>query len=211
MTREHVTVALSGDGGDENFAGYRRYARALQLHERLDRGLGILARPLFRLAAQLLPVGASGQAYARLLGSGAWERYLGLVACERRDTLRRLLAPELTDLAQAAGDPAHFRRLAEDGAGSDHVSVLAHRPETYLPDDILVKVDRTSMAVSLESRVPLLDHVLMEFLATVPSSLKLRDGTGKYLLKRAMLRSLPARSDAAQDGFWRSPCIMVPA
>src|SRR5438094_3586213 len=70
ITREHVTVALSGDGGDENFAGYRRYARALALHERFDRGAGRLTRPLLRLASQLLPVGAPGQALAGMLGAG---------------------------------------------------------------------------------------------------------------------------------------------
>jgi asparagine synthase (glutamine-hydrolysing) len=89
--------------------------------------------------------------------------------------------------------PASFDRLLAKGGALDPVSTLQHIDmETYLPDDILAKVDRTSMAVSLESRVPLLDHRLLEFVATIPSSLKLKGGTGKYILKRAMASRLPA-------------------
>jgi asparagine synthase (glutamine-hydrolysing) len=192
ITREHVTVALSGDGGDENFAGYRRYASALALHERLDSGPARLARPLCRLAAALLPTGAPGQAWAGLLGAGPLERYFRLVTYQRHETLRRLLSDDLADLARSAADPEVFSRLAAEASAADYVSALQHIDiATYLPDDILAKVDRTSMAVSLESRVPLLDHRLMEFVATMPSSFKLRNGGGKYLLKRAMAQDLP--------------------
>jgi asparagine synthase (glutamine-hydrolysing) len=193
ITREHVTVALSGDGGDENFAGYRRYARALGLHQRFDQGPGQLARPLLRLASRLLPVGAPGQAMAGMLGAGPLERYFRLVTYQRRETLRRLLSDELVDVARSGPDGATFSRLAAEGRAPDYVSTLQHIDiATYLPDDILAKVDRASMAVSLESRVPLLDHRLMEFVATVPSGLKLRNGGGKYLLQRAMAQDLPA-------------------
>jgi asparagine synthase (glutamine-hydrolysing) len=192
ITREHVTVALSGDGGDENFAGYRRYARALGLHERFDHGPAQLTRPLLRLASRLLPVGAPGQAMAGMLGAGPLERYLRLVTYQRRETLRRLLSDELVDLARSGPDLAPFSRLAAEGEAPDYVSALQRIDmATYLPDDILAKVDRMSMAVSLESRVPLLDHRLMEFVATVPSTLKLRNGRGKYLLQRAMAQDLP--------------------
>ena len=85
-----------------------------------------------------------------------------------------------------------FSRLAAESGAPDYVSTLQQIDmATYLPDDILTKVDRTSMAVSLESRVPLLDHRLMEFVATMPVSIKLRNGGGKYLLKRAMAQDLP--------------------
>jgi asparagine synthase (glutamine-hydrolysing) len=193
ITREHVTVALSGDGGDENFAGYRRYARALTLHERLDGGLGRIARPLCRFASALLPMGAPGQAWAGMFGAGPFERYFRMVTYQRSETLRRLLSDDLSALARSAADPAVFSRLASEAGAPDYVSALQHIDiATYLPGDILAKVDRTSMAVSLESRVPLLDHRLMELVATIPSALKLRDGTGKYVLKRAMAGDLPA-------------------
>ena len=192
ITREHVTVALSGDGGDENFAGYRRYARALELHERFDQGPARLMRPLLRVASSLLPVGAPGQALTGMLGAGPIERYFRLITYQRRETLRRLLSDELADLARSATDPGSFSRLASEGDTPDYVSTLQHIDiATYLPGDILAKVDGMSMAVSLESRVPLLDHRLMEFLATVPSTLKLRNGSGKYLLQRAMAQDLP--------------------
>jgi len=192
ITREHVTVALSGDGGDENFAGYRRYARALALHERFDRGAGRLTRPLLKLASELLPVGAPGQALAGMLGAGPLERYFRLVTYQRRETLRRLLSDDVAARVGSASSPALFARLASEGDTADYVSTLQHIDlATYLPGDILAKVDAMSMAVSLESRVPLLDHRLMEFLATVPSTFKLRNGSGKYLLQRAMAQDLP--------------------
>jgi asparagine synthase (glutamine-hydrolysing) len=192
ITREHVTVALSGDGGDENFAGYRRYARAVDLHERLDLGPARLLRPLCRAAASLLPVGAPGQAYAGLLGAEPFERYLRLVSYQRRETLRRLLSAELAPLARSAAGPGAFAQLAARRGAPDYLTALQDIDiQTYLPGDILTKVDLMSMAVSLESRVPLLDHRLMEFVATIPSSLKLKNGTGKYLLKRAMAPALP--------------------
>ena len=192
ITREHVTVALSGDGGDENFAGYRRYATAQALRERMDRAPRALLRPMLRAVAGVLPPGAPGQAYAGLLGADAIDRYLRLVTFQRQDTLDRLLT---ADLASAAGPITSgdvFRRLAAESGSSDYVTQLQYIDVcTYLPDDILAKVDRTSMLVSLESRVPLLDHRLMEFVATIPSALKLRGGAGKYVLKQAMTGLLP--------------------
>ncbi|HYS91899.1 MAG TPA: asparagine synthase (glutamine-hydrolyzing), partial [Candidatus Acidoferrales bacterium] len=148
ITREHVTVALSGDGGDENFAGYRRYARALALHERFDRGAGRLTRPLLWLASQLLPVGAPGQALAGMLGAGPLERYFRLVTYQRRETLRRLLSGDVAARVSSASSPALFARLASEGDTPDYVSTLQHIDlATYLPGDILAKVDAMSMAV----------------------------------------------------------------
>ena len=193
ITREHVTVALSGDGGDEGFAGYRRYAQAEALSARMDHGLGALTRPLLRAASALVPPDVPGQAYAGLLGAPAIDRYFRLVSYQRRDTLARLLDGDLRAAAGGAADPAAFRALAAESGSADHVTQLQYVDvHTYLPDDILAKVDRTSMLVSLESRVPLLDHRLLELLGRMPRALKLRDGAGKWALKRAMADLLPA-------------------
>lgn len=193
ITREHVTVALSGDGGDENFVGYTRYARAQRLHERLDTFPAILARPLLRLAARLLPPGARGQGYLDMLGAPPVDRYFKLVAYQRSEGLRKLLSAGAREHLEPVVTPALFRKLAAEGPRADYVSTLQYLDiHSYLPEDILTKVDRTSMAVSLEARVPLLDHVLMEYVATMPAGLKFRDGIGKVILKRAMAADLPS-------------------
>ncbi len=193
ITREHVTVALSGDGGDENFVGYLRYARALALHERLDRFPGTLARGLFRLARRLVPANVRGHGYLEMLGADPVERYFRMTAFQRSQGLRRLLSREAQTHVAPEADPASLRALAQTGATGDYASTLQYLDvQRYLPDDILTKVDRTSMLVSLETRVPLLDHVLMEFVATMPTGLKFQNGAGKVILKRAMSPDLPA-------------------
>ncbi len=193
ITREHVTVALSGDGGDENFIGYTRYARAQRLHERVDAFPAVLARPLLRLAARMLPAGARGQGYLDLLGAPPVDRYFKLVAYQRSETLRPLLSAEARRQVAPTVTADLFRALATEGRPRDYASTLQYVDiHCYLPEDILTKVDRTSMAVSLEARVPLLDHVLMEYVATMPTALKLREGVGKVVLKDVMAADLPA-------------------
>jgi asparagine synthase (glutamine-hydrolysing) len=193
ITREHVTVALSGDGGDENFAGYRRYARAQALSRRLDSAAGRPLRRLLGLVSHLLPAEARGEAYLKMLAADPTERYFGMLTYQRTATLRRLLSAEAQQRVAPDVTADSFRRLLGEGSPPDYVSGLQYLDvRHYLPDDILAKVDRTSMLVSLECRVPLLDHVLMEYVATMPSGLKLRDGSGKAVLKAAMAADLPA-------------------
>jgi asparagine synthase (glutamine-hydrolysing) len=114
-----------------------------------------------------------------------------MMTFQREETLEALLAPEVCAQVTPAPDSHDFDDLG-GRAGGGHLSTLQYIDfHHYLPGDILAKVDRASMLTSLESRVPLLDHVLIEFVATIPEGLKFRTGAGKYILKRAMEDDLP--------------------
>ena len=199
LAAEHVKVVLSGDGGDELFAGYDRY-----VVEAVERAAELPAavRHLLATAARLIPDGMRGGNFLRHRSLTGAERYLDAATLFRRDAMRRLFRPEA------------FERLDAVDPWSDATRLLATVPEhwlsslqyldikTYLPLDILTKVDRMSMAHSLEVRVPLLDHKLMEFAATIPPELKLRDGTTKYIFKRALRGTLPpVIIDRPKQGF----------
>ena len=202
--REHVTVALSGDGGDEMWAGYARH-RVERWEWRARRAFGSgISRAAGRAAAQL-PHSLKG---ARSLG------HLALPpadACARKhayglfegDGRRALYSAEFAAEVRDA-DPFHGFRLAYQSCGSpDPIDrALYVDVKTYLVDDILMKVDKMSMAVSLEARDPLLDHKLLEFVATIPSSLKLKRGRSKYLLRRLLSKRIPqAIVDRPKQGF----------
>lgn len=202
--RERVTVALSGDGGDELWAGYpwHRVERwEAQMRERLGSvGCGLASR-----LGQLLPLSTKG---ARSL------RYLGIPpdhACAQKHgyqqfdaaTKRALYSGDFAGATRHADPFAAFREHYAACGSSDPLDrVMYVDVKTYLVDDILAKVDRMSMAVSLEARVPLLDHKLIEFAARVPSSLKLRRGVSKYLLRRVLDRHVPRSIvDGGKHGF----------
>jgi asparagine synthase (glutamine-hydrolysing) len=200
LAAEHVTVVLSGDGGDELFAGYDRY----RVEER-ERRLDLLPRPLRRalgIVGRHAPDGMRGRNFLQHLALEGLERYLDAANFFRRADLRALLQPDAFALV-ATGDPwqeaaAHLTR--HEG---HWLSALQHLDvKAYLPLDILTKVDRMSMAHSIESRVPLLDHTLLEFAATIPPDLSLRGGVGKYVFKRALRGVLPdAIIDRPKQGF----------
>lgn len=190
LAARHVKMVLSGDGGDEMFAGYGRYARYLQL------------RRLRRLGAAPV-IGAIGPA-ARLLPAGLRRRlkwaqtrlsmrhpddYIAGVALATGPGTQRLLSRHAASVRPYAGIARHFETAKEPLGVLDRV--LAGDILSYLLDDILVKVDRMSMANSLEVRSPLLDQQLAGFAARLPEALKLRGGTGKYLLRRVAARYLP--------------------
>jgi asparagine synthase (glutamine-hydrolysing) len=204
VARERVVVALSGDGGDECWAGYARH-RVESWEAAARRMLGERGG---RLAARLgacLPHGVKGARSLRHLELEPSE------ACARKhayglfdEHLRSSLYTGDFSIAALGADPfAGFRRAYTACGSPDPLDrALFVDLNTYLVDDILTKVDRMSMAVSLEARVPLLDHCLVEFMATVPTSLKLRAGTNKYLLRRHLSRHVPpAISRRSKQGF----------
>ena len=191
LARQHVTVVLSGDGGDELFAGYDRYVPHAQV-TRFDTLPLPGKRTLAGLAARTLPHGARGQRFLRHVAGDEESRYIESVS---------FFGPDDRDALFDRGFQAHGAMAPEDRmrarfAHVRHLPLVSRMMQvdfgTYLPDDVLTKVDRMSMAHSIESRVPLLDHHLAEFAMRLPVALKLRDGQRKYLLKRVAARLLPS-------------------
>ena len=189
LAAKHVKMVLSGDGGDELFAGYSRYRRyaALQRIRRSTLGMG---PGLAKLAGALIP-GARGR---RLAGIGQrmglpWpDDYLALVGLASPADLGLLFGE------RAKTDPfgSIRQRFFRSDIDSDMERILSGDMDTYLADDILTKVDRTTMAVSLEGRAPLLDQNLIAFAARLPFDMKLRGEQGKYLFRKVAARLLPA-------------------
>lgn len=205
LARDYVTVALTGDGGDELFAGYDRF-RAAQLAQTLDRLPGGAPKAI-REALSRLPESTDygglvrrANRFIRTAGMPLSERYLSWVRYVSADWVRALAGDEGEQRVQ--GDyAAHFGKLPSGGDAM--LAQLLHvNLTTYLPEDLLVKADRCSMAASLELRPPFLDHVLVQFAAGIPPHLKLRHGTSKYILKKAMRGILPdSIIDRKKHGF----------
>jgi asparagine synthase (glutamine-hydrolysing) len=193
LTRTRVTVALNGDGGDEVFAGYLRlYGGALS--ERFPR---VLFRGFAR-ALELLPEPADrrhplrfAKRFAEAGSMPLLERYLRWNAYFTGD-LAALLQPELARCIEPERLLDSFRAGYASGEGSTLARLLQLNFETYLLDDLLVKMDRMSMAHGLEARSPFLDTAVVEFGASLPDRLRMRLGKGKILLRRAMRAILPA-------------------
>lgn len=213
MTRKHVTVALSGDGGDENFAGYSRYTYAGTVWDKVARlpgpiralGAALLEKvgaPLLGAASFLLPGGAQAVRPA--------EKAAKLAQVLRLDSIdavyRRLISqwPEPEAIALNGSEPAG--PLWDATLAYDMPEPVARMQlldtMTYLPDDILTKVDRATMAVALEGREPLLDHRVVEFAWSLPMDLKLRGSEGKWILREVLARYVPrSLTDRPKMGF----------
>ena len=185
----HVKMVLSGDGGDEAFAGYSRYRKYMQLNRMARLSLGT-ARQGLALAGALAG-NALGTRLRRIADRMALpypERYLSGVAVSTVADISPILSPDLASLDPYAQVRDHFMRSDID---DEMEQILSGDIDTYLVDDILVKVDRMTMANSIEARAPLLDHVLLEFCARLPFHLKNNGTVGKYLLKKAARELLP--------------------
>lgn len=190
MARRHVTVVLSGDGGDELFGGYDRYLP----HPRVaafDRLTGRSGRAVASAVWPRLPHGVTGKNFLRHVAQDPRGRYLESVTFFQPDEVAALVTPELARTLEPAQAHAseRFARLSRLSWPSQ---MMAFDIETYLPEDILTKVDRMSMAHSIESRVPLLDHEVVSFAATLPSRMKIQGAERKRLLKQVAARVLPA-------------------
>jgi asparagine synthase (glutamine-hydrolysing) len=198
LTRRHVTVALSGDGGDEVFAGYRRYYWAL-CEDRL-RALfpGWFRRTVLKFGArhyptfQFMPRVFRAKATLNFLSKELGDAYFTHMSTFRDEGIEGVLSP---DMMRDLGDYSPRESFQERFRAVEHLSPVQQLQaidfETYLPGDILVKVDRATMASSLEARCPWLDYRLAELACRLPPSFTLRRDVGKYILKEVMTPYLP--------------------
>jgi asparagine synthase (glutamine-hydrolysing) len=209
MTRDYVTVALNGDAGDENFAGYRRYSVNL-MASYLER----LPAPLRGMLGGLLSTGyrmasADGRLADRIgvlseVMRVDWRLgYAYMLALFRDDRKRRLYSPEFASVVAASRSEELVLDLFRDAGTDDPIdSTLYVDANLYLPDDLLVKVDIATMAVALEARSPMVDHEFMEFAARLPASFKTRGRSRKVLFKKALSSLLPKEVlDRPKKGF----------
>jgi asparagine synthase (glutamine-hydrolysing) len=228
LARRHVTVSLSGDGGDELFGGYTRYVWA----ERIWRKMRAVPGPLRKVASRTL-TGLSVQQW-----ESAFRRLKHVLPAQWRQRNPGEKLHKLAETLGAGSAEAMYLALVSQWKDPDSVVIGAREPGTplsdpgghfgcadfvplmmyadtaaYLPDDLLVKIDRASMSVGLEARAPLLDHRLIEFAWRMPQSLKIRDGRGKWLLRRVLDKYVPKNLterpkmgfDVPIDGWLRGP------
>ena len=198
VARRHVTVALSGDGGDENFAGYRRYKLTLAEDKARSMVPGAIRRNMLGPLGDIYPKMDWAPRVFRAkntlqsLARSPLDGYFHGISCCPPPLKKRLLSEDMQQRLGGYESVEVMRHYYDRADTTDPLSRIQYVDmKTYLVDDILVKVDRASMANSLEVRCPLLDHKLMELIAQIPSSLKLRNGQGKYIFKKSLETVLP--------------------
>lgn len=201
LAAKHVKVVLSGDGGDEIFAGYDKYL--VEARERQRPSLPGSVRRLAGALTTIMPEGTKGRNYLRHLTLTGSDRYLDSARLFAREQKNALFKPELSEQILACDSWRHARSALLGSGSTDWLSALQYNDiKSYLPLDILTKVDRMTMANSLEARVPLLDHKLVEFAATIPAQMSLKQGRTKHVFKEAMRGVLPdAIIDRRKQGF----------
>jgi asparagine synthase (glutamine-hydrolysing) len=208
-TRKHVTVALNGDGGDESFAGYERYI-AMTLAEHYQKVPAVIRESLIRQAVNLIPSSTTKKTKVgsakRLLNAVSLpklNRYMHWMTTFNHQAKEPLYSESFRHETQQSDSNEVLKPWFSRANGASIVdTVLLADLMTYLPNDLLVKVDIASMAVSLEARSPFLDHHVIEFAASLPPEMKVRRLTTKYLLKRVLRQLLPRENlDRRKMGF----------
>ncbi len=202
LAAKHVTVTLSGDGGDELFGGYDRYLQDPRVAA-IDRYAPPAIRRVAGLVAARLPHGTKGKRFLHHIAENDRNRYIDAVGFFTGEDKSGLYSAGLrTQLSDVDPERLVMATFDRYGALPWASQMMRFDLETYLPEDILTKVDRTSMAHSIESRVPLLDNEVIDFALALPAHLKIRNGRRKHVLKQVAARLLPAGLiDRPKQGF----------
>jgi asparagine synthase (glutamine-hydrolysing) len=200
-TRKHVTVALNGDGGDESFAGYERYI-AMGLTEKYRLLPSFVRESVIREMVNMIPTSPtkksrvkSAQRLLEVVSRPKVNRYMHWMSVFNDETKQPLYSDSFKQQTSQGSATGILERWFKEANGIGIVDTMLLTDQmTYLPNDLLVKVDIATMAVSLEARSPFLDHHVIEFAAQLPENLKLRRLTSKYLLKKVLRQLLPSEN-----------------